>query len=344
MENLWETKNKMLWHDYISRSRHLSQNAALALFIFGFIEIITTFTFLNLGQSAWNITIFSLAGMIFIFLFLFTIYRSERKHREITATFLYFVKRTSYVIIVVIFGTPYYILVLFPLFSYLFGVYSDQLTILIFAIEFAAIVIFNLRTRISPREAQPLDNENIVDKLKQVAMRLNIPYIQPMVVPGTSMKIANAYCSGLLHHKVWITDYVVNNLTDDELVAVIAHEYGHAKYHHVMWHLVPVSIIYLVFFSVLFYINFVKNLAPAIFPIVIAIVILTPYILYLPRTQAELSADRVAAGVTGVDSIISALRKLTQLNLVLPNRGSMSHPSLEARVNKLNRLIIKPVN
>lgn len=344
MENLREKNWEDQWRDYISRSRKLSQKSGLVFFLFGFIEIAVTLIYFIVQRTATNIATFSLLGMFFIVLFLYTIYLTEKKYKGITASFPFFAKRTLYIVFVVIFATPYFILVLFPLLDYFFGNYALPVSTVIFAAEFAGVLILNHRARISPGRAHLLDDESILGELRNAAERLKVPYIDPFVIPGKDMKVANAYCSGFIHHRIWITDYAIENLSRDEIISVIAHEYGHAKYHHNLMLMLPVAIVYPAFFGVMMYNYFAQGLMPWFVPLIEMVAILTPYFLYLPRTRSELHADRTAAGVMGVETTIWALRKLTMLNLILPYRGSMSHPSLESRIRKLNKLITAPRN
>lgn len=52
--------------------------------------------------------------------------------------------------------------------------------------------------------------------------------------PGSKNKTANAVVSGFFKKRIFVTDYLMENLSRDEIEAIVAHEIGHIKKGH-LW-------------------------------------------------------------------------------------------------------------
>lgn len=166
---------------------------------------------------------------------------------------------------------------------------------------------------------------------------------------------ANAFFTGFGKKKrIFLYDTLTINLTNDEVVAVLAHELGHYKKHHI-WINLTIGLIqatlFLYFFSLIsqslvltrvmggvseagvFYLN-VLCFALLIDPIQTLMDLIMNYF----SRKMEYSADRFAAIHGMGDSLINALKKISSLNYsnltphplyVLIN---YSHPTLYRRI------------
>ena len=81
----------------------------------------------------------------------------------------------------------------------------------------------------------PLEDGELKDALVALCEKYNVK-IKAIYVMDASRRTtrANAFCTGLVKKTISLDDNLVNNYTVDEIVAVFAHEFGHAKHKHVL--------------------------------------------------------------------------------------------------------------
>jgi len=207
----------------------------------------------------------------------------------------------------------------------------------------------------------PLDEGELNDKVRSYANReqFRIKGIFTMDGSKRSSKL-NAFFTGFgKFRKIVFFDTLVDKLSTDEIVAVLAHEMGHFKKNHI-WKMMAASILQtgLMFLLLSF---FIKN--PHLFnafgmeqlsiyaSLVFFAFIYSPLntlisILfnYLSRLH-EFEADHYAAKTTGApDMLINGLKKLSKENLsnLTPHPllvfFSYSHPPVLERIRSLNRI------
>jgi len=82
----------------------------------------------------------------------------------------------------------------------------------------------------------PLEDGNLRSKIEKYASRMNFNLENVFVIDGSKRsKKANAYFSGFGKEKrVTLFDTLINDLNDEEIVAVLAHEVGHYKKKHII--------------------------------------------------------------------------------------------------------------
>jgi len=168
---------------------------------------------------------------------------------------------------------------------------------------------------------------------------------------------ANAYFTGLGKKKrIVLYDTLINDLTTEEIVAVLAHEIGHYKKKHTLQHLI-VSIFYTG--AMLFVLSFFlesQSLALALgseipsfhLGIIAFSILFTPISLILglvmniSSRKNEYEADAYAAQFGLSKALIGGLKKLSvkSLSNLNPDPWNVfiyySHPTLLQRINKLN--------
>lgn len=168
---------------------------------------------------------------------------------------------------------------------------------------------------------------------------------------------ANAYFTGLGRKKrIVLFDTLINDLTTDEIVAVLAHEIGHYKKKHTLKHLI-VSILYtgIMLYILSFFLSS-QNLAQALgsnipsfqLGIIAFSILFTPISLVLglvmniSSRKNEYEADAFAAKYGLSEALISGLKKLSVKSLSNLNPDPLnvyfyySHPTLLERINKLS--------
>jgi Zn-dependent protease with chaperone function len=165
--------------------------------------------------------------------------------------------------------------------------------------------------------------------------------------PGRSQRVANALQVGMIPglRYVLITDYLLDNMTDDEVDAVVAHEIGHARGNHIIKKLLGILVVW----GLLLWAtgtaaggshNSQPGLLVAMIPIgfIVALIVVQGVL----GIRLEQKADDAAARDVGSEHLASALGKLSDLNHTRLRTGKAwnlltQHPGLEQRIQRLRR-------
>ena len=233
----------------------------------------------------------------------------------------------------------------------------------------ALVVLFSLLmqyaapTLIMPlfNKFTPLDDGDLRSRILDMAARADFPIRNVMIMDGSKRSSkSNAFFTGFGSQKrIALYDTLVEQHSEDELVAVLAHEVGHYKRHHIIQGVV-VSIIHtgILFFLLslvldfrpLFETFYVSD--PSVYTGLIFFgLLLSPVELILGLAMNALSrrneydADKYAATLTGsAESLIFALKRLSRSNLsnLTPHpsyvRLYYSHPPVLERIQALRNL------
>ena len=178
---------------------------------------------------------------------------------------------------------------------------------------------------------KPLEDGELKDRIIALCEKYDIK-VKRIVVKDASRRTtkANAFCTGFGKKKtISLDDNLVNNYSIDEIVAVFAHEFAHAKYKHTLKTL-PFGIFRMVFLLVVFivllsfesislafgfremnYMIVLLVLGLIIWPIEI----LLDYIANLLSRKHEYEADAFTAKEGYGEMLISALKKLNKESL-----------------------------
>ncbi|MCV6631385.1 MAG: M48 family metallopeptidase [Flavobacteriaceae bacterium] len=213
------------------------------------------------------------------------------------------------------------------------------------------VPLFNKQT---PIEEGPL-KEAITNYAKSVGFSVQ----KIMLIDGSKRSSkANAYFSGFGSQKqVTLYDTLVQNLEIEEIVAVLAHEIGHYKHHHIIYNLVLGSLQTALSLYVLSLLLQFPQLSTAIGvqqPSFHAALV-TFSILYVPLSaltgllmgslsrSMEYQADAYAKNTYAAAPLINALKKLSKNSLsnLTPDhlyvKMHYSHPTLLQRIRKMKR-------
>lgn len=207
----------------------------------------------------------------------------------------------------------------------------------------------------------PLGDPALEARVRRLMDRCGFAAKDLLVMDGSRRSAhANAYFTGLGRSKrVVFFDTLLQSLTPDEVEAVLAHELGHFRHHHVTQRLVLSLVASLIGLAVLgaasqwpaFYQGLGvgpnlqapnDGLALALFSLVLPALLfgLTPAAAWWSRRQ-EFQADRYAAGQSDRQALASALVKLYTDNAstLTPDpwyvRFHYSHPPAVARLSAL---------
>ncbi len=220
-------------------------------------------------------------------------------------------------------------------------------------------MIFIYPTWIAPlfNKFTPLSSEGLAEKIKNLLQSANFFSKEIMVMDASKRsKHGNAYFTGFGKNKrVVFYDTLLGTLTDNEIIAILAHELGHFKHKHVLKHiltdilftLIGFYLLGLVYHSPIFYeghgVNMITPwLGIALFLMVAPIYtfLLTPLLSFISRSH-EFEADHFARQYANKSDLISALKKLYRDNAgnltpdPLYSKFYHSHPPAIERIQNL---------
>ena len=213
------------------------------------------------------------------------------------------------------------------------------------------VPLFNKQTIL---EEGDLKNE-IVKYVNSVGFKANNIYVLNGSKRSTK---ANAYFSGFGNQKrITLYDTLINDLENNEIVAVLAHEVGHYKRKHILYNLTSSIILtgFALFVLSLFIKTPVLSLALGVSHPSFHIGLIAFGILYSPVSQIlgvfmnhmsrkfEYQADNYAKNTFSASPLISSLKKLSKNSLsnLTPHYlyvfFHFSHPTLLDRIKNLNK-------
>ncbi|WP_158976104.1 M48 family metallopeptidase [Cellulophaga sp. L1A9] len=203
----------------------------------------------------------------------------------------------------------------------------------------------------------PLEEGTLKTKIETYAQKVGFELNNIFVIDGSKRSTkANAYFSGFGKEKrVTLYDTLINDLNEDEIVAVLAHEVGHYKRKHIIFNLI--SSILLTGFT-LFILSFFVNTPEVSLAIGVSIpsfhaALIGFGILYSPISEItglvmnilsrkfEYQADDFAKNTFSATPLITSLKKLSKNSLsnLTPHPAYVfmhySHPPLIARIKNL---------
>jgi STE24 endopeptidase len=203
----------------------------------------------------------------------------------------------------------------------------------------------------------PLDNGSLRDKIENYAEKVGFQLDNIFVIDGSKRSTkANAYFSGFGSQKqITLYDTLIDDLEEEEIVAVLAHEVGHYKHKHIVYNLI-ISIIstgftlwllsLLIGNPLLYEALGVKepgfHIGLVAFGLLYSpISTLTSYWMNILSRKFEYQADNYASSTYEAKYLLEALKKLSRKSLsnLTPHplyvKVHYSHPSLLQRVRNL---------
>ena len=203
----------------------------------------------------------------------------------------------------------------------------------------------------------PLEEGSLRSRIEEYAQSVGFKLDNIFVIDGSKRSTkANAYFSGFGKEKrITLFDTLINDLEEDEIVAVLAHEVGHYKKNHIIVNL-TVSILttgFTLWLLSLFVGNPLLSEALGVDEPSFHIGLVAFGILYSPISEItglimnyisrkfEYQADNYAKATYNGDSLISSLKKLSRntLSNLTPHKAYIfvhySHPSLLQRYRNL---------
>jgi STE24 endopeptidase len=213
------------------------------------------------------------------------------------------------------------------------------------------VPIFNKQT--------PLENGSLKNAIENYAKSVGFQLSNISVIDGSKRSTkANAYFSGFgTQKRITLYDTLINDLDEDEIVAVLAHEVGHYKRKHIIFNLISSTLItgLTLFILSLFIGSPILSNALGVENPSFHIGLIAFGILYSPISEItglfmnyvsrkfEYQADNFAKETFSAEPLISSLKKLSKNSLsnLTPHplyvKIHYSHPTLYQRVENLRR-------
>ena len=206
---------------------------------------------------------------------------------------------------------------------------------------------------------KPLEAGELRSSIEQYAKTIGFSLDKIFIIDGSKRSTkANAYFSGFGSQKrIVLYNTLIDTLTTNEIIAVLAHEVGHYKKKHIIYNLVLSTLLTgVTLFILSFFINssiLASALGVSIASFHIGIVAFS--ILYTPISEVtgvfmnsisrkfEYQADQYASDTYHAEDLISALKKLSKSSLsnLTPHPYNVfihySHPTLLQRIQYLSR-------
>lgn len=204
---------------------------------------------------------------------------------------------------------------------------------------------------------EPLEDGSLKRRIEAYARNVGFELKNIFVIDGSKRSTkANAYFSGFGREKrIALFDTLIEDLEEEEIVAVLAHEVGHYKKNHIIFNLLAsIALTGLTLFILSLFINNPElSLAIGVERPSFHAALISFALLYSPISELtglvmnyfsrrfEFQADRFARETFKADPLITSLRKLSQKNLsnLTPHRAYVfmhySHPPLVERIRAL---------
>lgn len=203
----------------------------------------------------------------------------------------------------------------------------------------------------------PLDSGNLKSAIENYAQKVGFELKNIFVIDGSRRSTkANAYFSGFGRQKrIALFDTLINDLEEDEIVAVLAHEVGHYKKRHIIFNLMASTVVtgITLFILSLFINNPLVSKAIGVSTPSFHAALVGFALLYSPISEVtgllmnqlsrkfEYEADDFAKNTFGAAPLITSLKKLSKNSLsnLTPHPAyvfmNYSHPPLIERIRNL---------
>jgi STE24 endopeptidase len=200
--------------------------------------------------------------------------------------------------------------------------------------------------------AKHLKSKDLGDALNNNMVKQGIKNVEIYEWSSTKSKVANALVCGVFVKKIFISDYLIKNLSVKEIESVLAHEVGHLKGFH-LWIKIALIILAFPIFTALGSImdNFEEiTMIKIPIPLGIGLFFLAMIFyfsflyMFFSRIQERQADKYVIKSGIDINTYISALRKIAKLNDTMNKTNKFddkfqTHPSFEKRINWLQKVL-----
>ena len=328
--------------------------------LFESVGIKISFKLFSTNYIFQSIIFFFLVGVLYFIIEIpFDVYSSfvlEKRYgfSKIT-TKIFAVDKIKTIVISIIFGAT----ILFLFFEIFFHVrmwwmfLSILIILLILFIEWIyPIIIFPIFYKL-----KPLENEKLRAKIEEIANKVRFKITNVYVMDASKRSThTNAFFTGLGKSKrIVFYDTLLKEHTDEEVLAIFAHEAGHYYYKHVLKSIL-LSCMVIVFLTFFFFLLTSKPIfiiafnIPELYidlPYVYALIFLNSiftFLEFIPNSisrKFEFQADKFATLLTSKNTMVEMLKRLMKVNLSNLNPHNLyslfkyTHPAPVERIEAI---------
>jgi len=249
------------------------------------------------------------------------------------------------------------------LFLFLFQRMESRLFFIVFFFIFLAILLFI--TFISPllirifNKLTPIEDGELKEKIEDLARKTGYKIKGIYIVDASRRSTSlNAFATGFGKTKtIGLYDTLLDKMTDDEILSILAHEIGHVKKRHIIKSLpLTIFITALGFLAAYFIVTmpavsmaFGFSEANIVFGFIVMFIMISPILILLSipinalSRKHEYEADAFEKELMGKDAPISAMKKLYREDLgnLTPHPFDVmlnhSHPTASQRIAAFER-------
>ncbi|WP_432662910.1 M48 family metalloprotease [Wukongibacter baidiensis] len=218
----------------------------------------------------------------------------------------------------------------------MFGMLSFTIVPFIF---FMLIIIFMPNITKHMLKPKPLEDSDLTERLNNFVKKLGFDNVTFYVLATKKRQHANAFVYSVLKKNIYLTEYLIDNLSEEEIEAIVAHEIGHISKHHLLIRKIVHVIATLPIWQAIIMLN-KDNILGAF--IAIAITFMLIFIIkYINRAQ-ENQADDYVIKESGVEpmTFVNSLIRLNKLNNSVRKLNKVdeklkSHLGIEKRIKRI---------
>ena len=195
----------------------------------------------------------------------------------------------------------------------------------------------------------PLTDANLKNRLHRLAAQNNIRYKD--IVIWQTESVANAAVAGIApwSRQIFLTAALLKHFSDDEIEAIVAHEFGHVRYKHILTYLMFLIVYFLSYAIYYIYIGQPLESIPStssLLPAIGLVFFISLYFVIIFRALSrrfEHQADLYAVALTGKPEALElALVRLAYLNYTPRSIQRLfelfqTHPSVDRRIKFIER-------
>ena len=195
----------------------------------------------------------------------------------------------------------------------------------------------------------PLADTNLRNRLHRLAAQDNIKYKD--IVVWQTESVANAAVAGIApwSRQIFLTEALLQHFSDDEIEAIVAHEFGHVRYKHILTYLMFLIVYFLSYAIYYIYIGGPLESIPStssLLPAMGLVFFISLYFVIIFRALSrrfEHQADLYAVALTEKpDALELALVRLAYLNYIPRSVQRLfelfqTHPSIDRRIKFIER-------
>jgi len=184
---------------------------------------------------------------------------------------------------------------------------------------------------------KPIKDENLKNRLLNFCKKTNV-YIRDIFIIETSgIRVANAAATGFWRRdkNIYLTSYLLETLTKEEIDAIFLHELGHIKKNHIK---IQTHLLFLCLLFVGLSFSLPNEILSAIaWPVILVCYF---YLRKIVSMRHEREADEFAVDNSAdPECKISALRKIYSSSYIPKRWSAPLHPSLAKRIDYIKKRI-----